>query len=141
MSGSVDGSIVQVSDSSLRVSILPPATCSACLDGRGCGAGLLRRAGKPLEITIGLSHEHQRDFQIGERVRVRLSDAGILPLSSLAYGLPLLGLLCGVSLTSVFGPVANAIAGVSGALFGVLLARALSGRLGIRGHVNPSIVE
>ncbi|MEM7611937.1 MAG: SoxR reducing system RseC family protein [Pseudomonadota bacterium] len=101
--------------------------CRACLDGRGCGAGLLAigRDG-PRNITV---HRDDQSVRAGDQVRLACARSAVLRGALVGYGLPLAGLLLGASLAaSVLGEGYSAIAGLIGLASGVSLAHWMSVR-------------
>ena len=104
------------------IAVEPVSACRRCMQGRGCGAGLLYASGS---TEIAVSAPSGLVLAPGDVVELRLPAAALLRAALLAYGLPLAGLLLGASSAALTGAgelVTVTAAGV-GMLAGVLAAR------------------
>ena len=103
----------------LIASVERRTACARCLDGRGCGMGLLGRRSDGA-VTLKLPAPRQRPA-VGSSVALAASP-GVLRAALVGYGLPLAGVLAGAA----SGPLAAA----AGLAAGILVARLLaSGRV------------
>jgi len=70
--------------------------CPVCAEGRGCGAGVFGRliAGKPLSLEL----DNPLQLQVGQPVRVGITEAFFMGLLLRLYLLPLLAGLFGAAL-------------------------------------------
>ena len=96
--------------------------CRRCMEGRGCGAGLLYASGA---TEVAIPAPSGLVLVPGDIVELRMPAAALLEAALLAYGLPLAGLLLaatGAALTGAGELVTVVVAG-AGALAGVLAAR------------------
>lgn len=104
------------------VAVDPVPACRRCMAGRGCGVGWRYSRGAP---EIAVPAPSARVLVAGDVVELRLPAALLLRAASLAYGLPLTGLLLaaiGAALADAGEPV-TVIAAVGGLLAGALTAR------------------
>ncbi len=90
----INGTVTRFDDSMMIVTIDRNA-CAACLEGRGCGMGLLA-AGRERFRELSLPTPSPRP-EIGGTIAIG-SDYGLVLAAALAYGMPLLGLLVGASI-------------------------------------------
>ncbi|MEO0616530.1 MAG: SoxR reducing system RseC family protein [Pseudomonadota bacterium] len=112
-------------DDQLIAAVPRQVACRRCLDGQGCGMGLIGslRSGT---VSVALPAPRTRPEPGSE---ITLSGApGVVGAALLGYGLPLAGVLAGAAL----GPAA--------ALAGLLSGIAVS-RVALRGRVGWRIVE
>ncbi len=109
----------------LVASVARRRACARCLDGGGCGMGLLGRRAADT-VTLTLPAPRQRPA-IGSRIALA-ANPGVLAAALVGYGLPLAGILVG----ALSGPMAA----VSGLAAGMLVARCLA-----RGRVHWRVVE
>lgn len=79
--------VIAVEPDQVEVSLQPLQQCRACLEGRGCGAGVFSRLfpGQPTRLRLSVSVA----FETGQRVRVGLAPSQLLRASFLLYGVPL----------------------------------------------------
>ena len=99
--------------------------CARCLDGGGCGMGLLgRRAAEAVTLTLPTP---RRRPAVGSNVAL-VTNPGVLGAALVGYGLPLAGVLAGA--------LAGPLAAFSGLIAGVLVARHVA-----RGRVRWRVVE
>lgn len=97
-----------------------PARCDACMEGRGCGAGvfaaLLNQRGTTIELEAG------RELQPGDGVVLGLDERQLLRAAWRLYGVPLAGLLGGVLAGALVGGAGNDPAALVGGVAGLGLA-------------------
>lgn len=104
------------------VAVDPVPACRRCMAGRGCGVAWRYSRGAP---EIAVPAPSARVLVAGDVVELRLPAALLLRAASLAYGLPLAGLLLaaiGAALADAGEPV-TVIAAGGGLLTGALTAR------------------
>ena len=109
-------------DDQLIATVPRRVACRRCLDGKGCGMGLI--GSRPSDsVTVALPAPRTRP-EPGSGITL-FGAPGVVGAAMLGYGLPLAGVLAGAAL----GPAA-ALAGLLG---GVAVSRAvLQGRVGWR---------
>lgn len=99
--------------------------CGRCHEPGGCRTGMLN------DVLGARCQEYAVDnalaASVGARVWVEVPDGLPLRAAGWAYGLPLLGLLCGAALGQWLG---GELSAAGGAGFGLLLAWGLVGRQG-----------
>lgn len=97
-----------------------PATCRACMEGRGCGAGvfaaLLSRRDSNVEAVQGVS------ARPGDCVVLGLDERQLLGAAWRLYGIPLTGLIAGALAGALSGGAENDGAVLVGGLAGLGLA-------------------
>ncbi|SRR6056297_2588105 len=76
--------------------------CERCLRGEGCGAGVFSQLFSRRSTVLELA-SHQA-WRAGQRVRVGISPAELLPGAIATYGWPLIGFLLGAIIGQVIGP-------------------------------------
>lgn len=104
------------------VAVDPVPACRRCMEGRGCGAGLMSASGA---TEVAVPAPHGLDLAPGDTVELRLPAQALLRAALLAYGLPLAGLLLAASGAALIGagePLTVFAAG-GGMLAGALAAR------------------
>lgn len=76
--------------------------CQQCLSGKGCGAGVFSRlfSRRPAELTL----EHAEGLEVGQVVRIGVSEAQLLRLAGQLYGLPLLAFILAAVATASLSP-------------------------------------
>ena len=102
--------------------------CARCLQGRGCGMGLLGGGQKDIEALIPGGLENVKP---GQRVRLLFGRQQLLRSAWMLYGVPLLSLLVGLGMLTSIAPdagdgVAVVAAAVSlgiGAAFSAVVSR------------------
>lgn len=104
------------------IAVDPVPACRRCMEGRGCGAGLLYAPGA---TEIAIPAPSGIDLVAGDVVELRLPAAALLRAASLAYGLPLAGLLLAAAGAALMGAgdVVTVLAAGGGMLAGALAAR------------------
>ncbi len=89
------GKIVSIGNDSATVEVERIAACARCAAGKGCGAGLLSGSTKATMLEVSLTPNSQ--FSAGDEVRLTLEPAHLLRATILVYGLPLAGMVLGLS--------------------------------------------
>ena len=89
------GKIVSIGNGSATVEVERIAACARCAAGKGCGAGLLSGSTKAATLEVSLSSHSQ--FSEGDEVTLKLEPAHLLRATILVYGLPLAGMVLGLS--------------------------------------------
>lgn len=94
--------------------------CARCAAGSGCGAGLLRGAGRVRQIEARVTPG--QELREGDSVRVVLQPRDLLRAAVAAYGPPLLGATIATATgygldASDVGTAAAALGGMAGGLF------------------------
>lgn len=103
-----------------------PAQCRACMEGRGCGAGVFTALQNRRCSTIRVSDA--AGLRPGEQVVLGLDERRLLAAAARLYGLPLLGLIGGVLAGALAGGAANDTAVLIGALAGLAVSLLFQGR-------------
>lgn len=104
------------------------AYCPRCAAGKGCGAGLLAAGNPTRQIEVDLGRGQIPI--IGETVHLSLPPSGLLRAAGIAYGIPLLGALCGAGVAFMLaaGDAAAALLSLAGLAAGVVTGRRLLAR-------------
>ncbi len=79
------GIVTKADDGKLEVRVTTPGACDSCPIHDSCYA-----SGNVVSVP------QQGDFRVNDRVRFSISNASVLKISALVYGLPLLGVLAGI---------------------------------------------
>ena len=82
------------------------SACAACLEGRGCGMGLIAAA-RDRQHQLRLPAPSTRP-PVGATIRLHPTHS-ILAAAAMAYGLPLVGLVAGASLGEWLMPTPGAV--------------------------------
>jgi len=119
------GIIVSIDNGSATVEVERIAACARCASGKGCGAGLLSGSTKAAVFEVSLSpHSH---FSEGDEVSLKLEPAHLLRATILVYGLPLAGIVLGVSAGWLISrPLTDGVAAafaVAGLVAGIIAGR------------------
>ncbi len=137
------GTIIDYAPQSLIVEILAKESCEQCVQGRGCGVGLLARQ-RSQRIAVALpakSYSVERCYPLGNQVTISLPRASVTLLAFFVYAPPLLlalllsGMASLVSATLWLAPTIFFIALVGGALSVKCLLR------GRRERFRPRLVS
>ena len=112
----IDATVTGYSGDRLIASVPRRAACARCLDGGGCGMGLLGRRAEGA-VTLTLPSPRPRPAG-GSNVRLA-ARPGVLGAALVGYGLPLAGVLAG----ALSGPLAAAAGLAAGVLGARLVAR------------------
>lgn len=83
------------------VEVRTPPGCPRCAAGKGCGAGILGRDGRPQRIDAVIARGV--DVREGDDVRVELAPRNALEAALVVYGLPLAGAVAGAAVAYGFG--------------------------------------
>ncbi len=137
------GRIVSIADGYATVSVDAAAICARCAAGKGCGAGLLTGSNRTRLIEVQLSPG--MDLDAGDEVKLTLAPAHLLRAASLAYGLPLGGIVIALgaawflnqSLDDLFA-IALAIGGL---LIGGFFSRHLLNKDACLKNLVPTVSE
>ena len=90
---------------------LDTVACQRCLDGRGCGAGVLAARSRTTTLTVPARNSV---LQPGDRVVLTLAADGLRRAAWLTFVVPIAALLAGGGLASVWvGDVAAALIALS----------------------------
>jgi sigma-E factor negative regulatory protein RseC len=115
------GLVAEISRSRARIEFQPGAACQGCASGHGCGLGpliaLFRRPG--YELWVDLGGGQQNPIEIGDPVRIGLSAAQLIKISSVAYLLPIIGMLMGAWLLTILLPQFGDVSAATGAGLGI----------------------
>ena len=117
------------------VEVSVKSACGACEHGGGCGVSKLGKLVRPRPARWRM--ENRAGAGVGDEVWLALDDAALSTAAVFAYLPPLLGLLIGAALAEAQGAgdggvVLGALAGLG---LGLLAARFLSNRAGLRPHM------
>lgn len=113
------GTVTSAHGAFARITIDGLPTCQACAQHAGCGLGpLLTMFGANRSRVLDVPDCHPDPLQVGDRVRVVLRGRRLAAFAVLAYGVPLIGLLGGAALATVWIPGAGDGAAVIGAIAG-----------------------
>ena len=91
------GTVQRLESDVAHVELDPLASCGRCSRSGSCGVQLLPAKQHAIHIECTLSKPHQ--LALGDRVTVNIDnpDSAWLSMVSLAYGLPVLGMLLGAA--------------------------------------------
>jgi sigma-E factor negative regulatory protein RseC len=96
--------------------------CRSCSSGHGCGLGplinLFRHRG--YQLWIDLDDAQKDSVEIGDPVRVGLSAGQLIKISSVAYLLPVIGMLTGAWFLTVLLPQFGDASALTGAGLGII---------------------
>lgn len=115
-------------DGRVTVSWQSQSACGHCHEADTCGSGVVAKAvaakAQRLTLTYG------KPLSVGTQVSLGIPEQQLITAAALVYLLPLLGLLLGAGLGSVWGGPEwlSLLAGIGLAIGGFLLARGLSHR-------------
>lgn len=116
------GFVVEIGPSGARIEVESGTVCGNCGSGRGCGLGpliaLFRRPA--YQLWVALDDAQKGSVAVGDSIRVSLSAAELIKISSVAYLVPVAGMLVGAWLVSVLLPQFGDASAVAGAGLGVL---------------------
>jgi sigma-E factor negative regulatory protein RseC len=123
------------------VEVTAPLRCARCAAGKGCGAGIAARDGRPRNIEARLAPG--LEVRAGDRVRVDLAPDDILRASLIVYGLPLAGAVLGAAAAYLVkaGDLGAALAALSGVFAGMLVARDRLRRSGCPQQFTPTVTS
>jgi sigma-E factor negative regulatory protein RseC len=127
------GIVAEIRGQMARVEFIRSGSCGGCSGNQGCGLGPLLamlRPARPHSLEIDISCGGASALKVGDTVRIAMAGNQLLKIVSLAYLLPLLGMLSGALLASRAVPDAadiGVLAGALSGLFGVSGLLALSG--------------
>ena len=79
------GIVTKAEDGKLEVRVTAPGSCDSCPIHDNCYA-----SGNVVSVP------QQGDFRVNDQVRFSISNASVLKISALVYGLPLIGVLAGI---------------------------------------------
>lgn len=99
----------------VEIELQRASACGGCELSQGCGTGalgrLLGRRSKPLVI------ETRQDLKPGDRLELALSEAALVKVSLLAYGLPLLCMIAAALCAAALGAADHWVALLAAAGF------------------------
>jgi len=115
------GTVTEICGTSVRVEFDPAMACGGCSGGYGCGLGpllaMFRTKGRNF---LFFQVEKGARVSVGDRVRVALPARQLVKFASLAYLMPLLGLMVGAWVATILVPHGGDISAVAGAVLGAL---------------------
>jgi sigma-E factor negative regulatory protein RseC len=111
------------------------SACGSCGHGTSCGITTLGKLVRPRPARWRM--ENRAGASVGDEVLLALDDAALSAAAAFAYLPPLFGLLLGASLAEAqsAGDGGVVLAGLFGLGLGLLAARFLSKRTGLRPHM------
>lgn len=121
----IDATVTGYAGDRLIASVERRRACARCLDGAGCGMGLLGRRSENT-VTLRLPAPRQRPA-VGSSIGLE-TRPGVLGAALVGYGLPLVGVLAG----ALAGPLAAG----AGLMAGIAVARLLA-----RGRIRWRVIE
>jgi len=140
------GIVVEVRDRTARVEFIRSGSCGGCSTNQGCGLG-------PILALFRRSRPHSLEFdtragglalKIGDSVRVAMAEQQLLKIVSLAYLLPLVGMLVGAWLATASvsdAPDISAVLGALGGLFCVFWLLARTGVVAAGGYLQSAALQ
>lgn len=108
------GEVVNADARTASVRLSPVSSCEQCLAGRGCGAGVFSRFFA--RRTVDLNTNNTIGAAPGQRVLVGVAGAALTKAAARLYGVPVLGFLAGVLVSTWWLPGIGAIPGLEDAL-------------------------
>lgn len=122
------------------VEVDPAAACPRCAAGRGCGAGLGRRAigARRVEATLPPGAE----VTPGDVVSIELQPRNVLTAATIVYGWPLAGAAtgAGIAYLAAYGDAAAAAAALAGLAVGGVFVRHRLGEARCLSEFTPRVV-
>ncbi|WP_290647708.1 SoxR reducing system RseC family protein [Aquisalimonas sp.] len=121
-----------------RLRVQRQTACGRCHLQSGCGVGVLARVlpGAAWEVALASA----TPLAPGQRVRIGVSEQGLVSAAALVYLLPLVMLLGGAALASPWGDAATIPAALVGLVAGLAVARRLAARSAHRGKGQPVLL-
>ncbi|MBN4055425.1 SoxR reducing system RseC family protein [bacterium AH-315-K03] len=121
------GRVIAVESNCLWVETIRQSTCGGCAVKKGCGHNLLnaRGAGRRHQIRVLLNQQSPDDFSIDDDVQISIPEKALVQGALIVYLLPLITLLAGGMLVSLWwqGDVAAFIGSVIGFIVGIGLVK------------------
>jgi sigma-E factor negative regulatory protein RseC len=115
------GTVIENRGTCVRVEFDPVMACGGCSGGQGCGLGPLLAMFRSKERNfLYLEIESGDRVRVGDRVQVALPADQLVKFASLAYLMPLLGLIIGAWLATELVPYGGDMSAVAGAMLGAL---------------------
>lgn len=116
-------------------------SCARCLQGKGCGAGLL--GGKTGSRRVDALIAAGLDLREGDEVRIELAPTNLLHAAFIVYGFPLAGAILGVVVAYLasLGELYAALTALGGIVAGLLAARVRLRDSSCLRKFTPTIVE
>ena len=113
------GIVTSACDRFARIAVDSQSSCQACAQQAGCGLGpVLTMFGASRTRILDVPNSRPVQLRAGDRVRVALHGRLLTAFAVLAYGVPLIGLLGGALLATVWMPGGGDGAAVIGAVAG-----------------------
>lgn len=94
--------LLRCSDDKLWVRMGSQSGCTACDNGKGCGAGLFARLTQREPVTLELARE-DLEVKVGQMLTLAFPEQLYLKLVFVSYGWPLLAALAGASIGYMVG--------------------------------------
>ena len=139
---STTGTVNDVRDGIAAVRVNTAIGCARCAAGKGCGAGLLMPDERDTELSVSVPEG--TTLRRGDTVTLSIAPKYLLQAAFLGYGLPLLGLVVAVGVTSLAGfgtsDIAPVIFGTAGLVAGILAGRHFSGSTRACEQFTPRLV-
>ncbi|MCP4388251.1 MAG: SoxR reducing system RseC family protein [Gammaproteobacteria bacterium] len=132
--------VTRCDDGQVEVRLQRASACGGCELSQGCGTGALGRLlgnrSRPLVIPT------RKELKPGDELLLGMSEAALVRASLTIYGLPLLAMVLGGLLTSMFGwsDTWVGVSAITGFLVGYKFASYLTCRLEA-GRSSPYIVD
>ena len=127
--------VVALDGESAIVEVSIKSACGSCGHGTSCGITTLGKLVRPRPARWRM--ENRAGASVGDEVLLALDDAALSAAAAFAYLPPLFGLLLGAALAEAqsAGDGSVVLAGLFGLGLGLLAARFLSKRTGLRPHM------
>ncbi len=114
------GRLIAINARRALVEVKSGRGCAACRAGKGCGMAIFSGwfARGPIRLTLAA----RADWNVGDRIELRISPGALVRLAWTVYGVPLLLLLAGLgsgALVAPLGGVNPDIGAVVGGVFGL----------------------
>jgi sigma-E factor negative regulatory protein RseC len=98
------GRVVAIEADSLWVETIRQSTCGSCSAQKACGHGLMNKvaSGKACHLRVPLSVEQRGQYALGDQVELAIPEHVLVKSALLVYLLPLLLMLLGAALPSLW---------------------------------------
>ncbi len=98
--------------------------CARCEAGEGCGGGIFAKLFSNKQFRMKI--DNTLSLQQGDKVVIGIQDSAVTNASFISYILPLLGLIVGALLGSLFDPIGSESWTLVGAVLGISISFLMS---------------
>lgn len=121
------GRVFSIESGALIIQVIQESTCGSCSAQKGCGQGVLTKyLGSSHFVRVGLTNRSSSEFNVGDEIELGIDEFAMLKAAFLVYLIPLIFMILGTYLGSLFSEILSILGAVVGLLVGATYVRIAS---------------